>query len=150
MTELQAWFQPLLWVIATITAIVAFVKLIIPAINHLRKPVKLEQALSGLTDEISSKLDHFDTRLDTIDNSLSDLMAKVNRNEDVELALLHDAIIQIYHFSKTRDKVFAEDYYRACELYKYNGKSKYIEEVMEALTELWRKSVDNPINQTKE
>lgn len=149
MTELQAWFQPLLWIIATITAIVAFVKLIIPGIKHLLKPAKLEETLAGLSTEISSKLDHFDSRLDTIDSSLEDLMAKVNRNEDVELALLHDAIIQIYHFSKTRDKVFAEDYYRACELYKYNGKSKYIEEVMEALTELWRKSVDNPINQPK-
>ena len=35
MTELQAWFAPLLWVIGTITAIVAFVKLIMPAIKAL-------------------------------------------------------------------------------------------------------------------
>lgn len=33
MPELQAWFQPLLWIIGTITAIVGFVKLILPAIK---------------------------------------------------------------------------------------------------------------------
>lgn len=85
-----------------------------------------------------AKLDHFDERLDTIDGTLEDLMAKVRRNEDVELALLHDAIVQIYHFSKTRGGVYAEDYARACELYKYNGKSQYIETIMEELSELYK------------
>lgn len=140
MTELQAWFQPILWVLATITAIVAFVKLIIPAIKHFMKPAKLEKVLEGHIENISKKLDHFDDRLDTIDDNLDDLMSKVNRNEDVELALLHDAIVQIYHFSKSRGGVYAEDYARACELYKYNGKSQYIETIMEELTELYKQN----------
>lgn len=42
MTELQAWFQPLLWVIGTITAIVAFIKLILPAFKALGQPAKLQ------------------------------------------------------------------------------------------------------------
>ena len=142
MTELQAWFQPLLWVLATITAIVAFVKLIMPAIKHFMKPAKLEAALTSHIDNISKKLDHFDERLDTIDGNLSDLMDKVRRNEDVELALLHDAIVQIYHFSKTRGGVYAEDYQRACELYKYNGKSQYIETIMDELTELYKSNTN--------
>lgn len=104
------------------------------------KPAKLEKVLEGHIENISKKLDHFDDRLDTIDDNLDDLMSKVNRNEDVELALLHDAIVQIYHFSKSRGGVYAEDYARACELYKYNGKSQYIETIMEELTELYKQN----------
>lgn len=111
-----------------------------PAIKHFMKPAKLEKALEGHIENISKKLDHFDDRLDTIDGNLDDLMSKVNRNEDVELALLHDAIVQIYHFSKSRGGVYAEDYARACELYKYNGKSQYIETIMEELTELYKQN----------
>lgn len=120
-----------------------------PAIKHFMKPATLEKALEGHIENIANKLDHFDDRLDTIDGSLDDLMGKIKRNEQVELALLHDAIIQIYHFSKIRGAVYAEDYYRACELYKYNGQSKYVEEIMEALTELWRTSIENPKREEK-
>lgn len=111
-----------------------------PAIKHFMKPAKLEAALSSHIENISNKLDHFDDRLDTIDHALDDLMEKVRRNEDVELALLHDAIVQIYHFSKTRGGVYPEDYARACELYKYNGKSQYIETIMDELSELYKSS----------
>lgn len=141
MPELQAWFQPILWVMATITAIVAFVKLILPAIKMFLKPAKVEETLNGHIENISNKLDHFDDRLDTIDANLDDLIEKVRREEEVELALLHDAIVQIYHFSKSQGKVFPEDYQRACELYKYNGKSQYVETIMDELTELYKKSV---------
>lgn len=126
---------------ATITAIVAFVKLILPAIKVFLKPAKVEEALNGHIENISNKLDHFDTRLDSIDANLDDLIEKVRREEEVELALLHDAIVQIYHFSKSQGKVYPEDYHRACELYKYNGKSQYVETIMEELTELYKKSV---------
>lgn len=105
------------------------------------KPKELEASLTNHITNIGEKLDHFDGRLDTICGDLEDILNRVKRNEDVELALLHDAIIQIWHFSKSRGKVYAEDYYRACELYKYNGKSKYIEEVMEALTNLYHETV---------
>lgn len=114
-----------------------------PAIKHIMKPAKLEATLTTHIENISTKLDHFDDRLDVIDNTLDDLMDKVRRNEDVELALLHDAIVQIYHFSKTRGSVYAEDYQRACELYKYNGKSQYIETIMDELTELYKSSTNN-------
>ncbi len=64
-------------------------------------------------------------------------MERVEREEEIELAVLHDAIIQIYHFSKGQGKVLADDYQRACELYKYNGKSKYIESIMAELTTMY-------------
>lgn len=105
------------------------------------KPAKLETALDAHIENISNKLDHFDKRLDHIDADLNGLMEKVRREEDIELALLHDAIVQIYHFSKSQGKVFVEDYQRACELYKYNGKSQYIETIMEELEELYKQSV---------
>lgn len=105
------------------------------------KPKKLEESLDAYIENISHKLDHFDERLDHIDSDLKDLMEKVRREEDVELALLHDAIVQIYHFSKSQGKVYVEDYQRACELYKYNGRSQYIETIMEELEELYKQSV---------
>ena len=141
MAELQEWFKPLLWIIGTITAIVAFVKLVLPLFKNFAKPAKLEQALDEHIANISDKLDHFDERLDLVDDRFDDLVNKINRNEEVELALLHDAIVQIYHFSKSRGSVYAEDYLRACELYKYNGKSQYIETIMEELTELYKSNM---------
>ena len=141
MTELQAWFAPLLWVIGTITAIVAFIKLILPAIKVFSSPAKTQELLNTHIENISNKLDHFDGRLDKIDADIEGLMEKIRKEEEIELALLHDAIVQIYHFSKSQGKVFPEDYARACELYKYNGKSQYMETIMEELTELYKKSV---------
>lgn len=79
--------------------------------------------------------------MDKIDEELDSIITKIHHEEEVELALLHDAIVQIYHFSKSQGKVFPEDYARACELYKYNGKSQYMETIMEELTDLYKKSV---------
>lgn len=81
--------------------------------------------------------------MDKLMEEFDDLIEKVQRNEEVELALLHDAIVQIYHFSKSRGKVYAEDYHRACELYKYNGKSQYIETIMEELEALYKQSTNH-------
>ena len=141
MTELQAWFAPLLWVIGTITAIVAFVKLIMPAIKALGQPAKLQESFNEFSTNITTKWDKLDGRLDKIDSELDSLIEKIHREEEIELALLHDAIVQIYHFSKSQGKVYPEDYQRACELYKYNGKSQYVETIMEELTELYRRSM---------
>lgn len=127
--------------IATISAIIGFVKLILPAIKAFLQPAKLQEALDNHISNISNKLDHFDVRLDKIDGELDNIIEKIHREEEVELALLHDAIVQIYHFSKAQGKVFPEDYARACELYKYNGKSQYMETIMEELTDLYKKSV---------
>lgn len=90
---------------------------------------------------MTDKWDKLDGRLDKIDTELDNIIEKIHKEEEVELALLHDAIVQIYHFSKAQGKVFPEDYARACELYKYNGKSQYMETIMEELTDLYRKSV---------
>lgn len=87
------------------------------------------------------KLDRLSGRMDNLISDVDTLIQRVQRSEDVELALLHDAIVQIYHLSKVRGKVFVEDYQRACELYKYNGKSVYIETIMEELEELYKKTV---------
>lgn len=57
--------------------------------------------------------------------------------KDVQLALLHDAIIQICDISKINNKVDAENYKRACELYKMNGNSPYVETRMQELTAMY-------------
>lgn len=104
-------------------------------------PVKLQSTVEGYIANISNKMDGLGTRLDSIDDEIAKLLEKIEAEEEVELALLHDAIVQIYHFSKAQGKVYPEDYARACELYKYNGKSKYMATIMEELTALYKKSV---------
>lgn len=43
MAELQAWFAPLLWVLATITAIVAFVRLCKPVWKIFTAPAEFSK-----------------------------------------------------------------------------------------------------------
>lgn len=103
-------------------------------------PVKLQSTVEGYIENISNKMDGLGGRLDKIDDEIDNLLKKLEAEEEIELALLHDAIVQIYHFSKSQGKVYPEDYARACELYKYNGKSQYMATIMEELTALYKKS----------
>lgn len=148
MEDLKAWFEPLLWILGTITALVAFIRLC--------KPVwKVFSAPKDLTDKIdvlNSKLDeHFvdaDAKFGKIEEALDAQTANIesltswNQKEDsITLSLLHDAIVQIYQEAKEKGSISEVSYYRACELYKKNGNSQYIDSIMTALTEMHGKGM---------
>lgn len=57
MAELQAWFAPLLWILATITAIVAFVRLCKPVWRLVTSPAELSKKLDNTDAMMQSNFD---------------------------------------------------------------------------------------------
>lgn len=117
LASIYAWFEPLLWVIGIITAFVAFIKLCGPAVKSLGELSKLQTVIEENT------------------KTVKELKTNIEKIEDIQLALLHDAIIQIHHNAK-RHGLEEGDYRRACELYSQNGHSPYIDGLMDELQEL--------------
>ena len=70
MTEFQAWFQPLLWVIATITAIVAFIRLCKPVWKIFTAPAEFSKQLSIFSKEMHDKFADMNERMDRQDEDL--------------------------------------------------------------------------------
>lgn len=140
MANLQAWFAPLLWIIATITAIVAFVRLCKPVWKIFTAPDRLEKTLS---DNMRTMDEHFkdvNTRLDKYDKDLQRIEDRIQHNDEVQMSLLHDQIIQIYEVAKLSGQISDADYKRATDLYKQDGGSEYIDNIMELMAELFKES----------
>lgn len=134
MGALQLWFEPLLWIIGTITALAAFVRLCKPVWKFLTIPTQTIERLNEFEKKIDQKLTSLENRVEKL--------TKQNEQEDsITLSLLHDAIVQIYQQAKRDGFISEVDYYRACELYKQNGNSQYIDSIMTALTEMHGKGM---------
>lgn len=140
MADLQAWFAPLLWIIATITAIVAFVRLCKPVWKIFTAPDRLEQTLKDNIENINSHFDDVNKRLDKYDADLKRIEDKMEHSDEVQMSLLHDQIIQIYEVAKLSGEISDADYKRATDLYKQDGGSEYIDNIMELMAELFKES----------
>lgn len=140
MADLQAWFAPLLWIIATITAIVAFVRLCKPVWKIFTTPDRLEQTLQDNIKNINTHFDDVNKRLDKYDADLKRIEDKMERSDEVQMSLLHDQIIQIYEVAKLSGEISDADYKRATDLYKQDGGSEYIDNIMELMAELFKES----------
>lgn len=140
MADLQAWFAPLLWIIATITAIVAFVRLCKPVWKIFTAPDRLEQTLKDNIENINSHFDDINKRLDKYDADLKRIEDKMEHSDEVQMSLLHDQIIQIYEVAKLSGEIPDADYKRATDLYKQDGGSEYIDNIMELMAELFKES----------
>lgn len=140
MADLQAWFAPLLWIIATITAIVAFVRLCKPVWKIFTAPDRLEKTLQDNIQNINSHFDDVNKRLDKYDADLKRIEDKMEHSDEVQMSLLHDQIIQIYEVAKLSGEIFDADYKRATDLYRQDGGSEYIDNIMELMAELFKES----------
>lgn len=140
MTDLQAWFAPLLWIIATITAIVAFVRLCKPVWKIFTAPDRLEKTLKDNIENINSHFDDVNKRLDKYAADLKRIEDKMEHSDEVQMSLLHDQIIQIYEVAKLSGEISDADYKRATDLYKQDGGSEYIDNIMELMAELFKES----------
>lgn len=140
MADLQAWFAPLLWIIATITAIVAFVRLCKPVWKIFTAPDRLEKTLQDNIQNINSHFDDVNKRLDKYDADLKRIEDKMVHSDEVQMSLLHDQIIQIYEVAKLSGGISDADYKRATDLYKQDGGSGYIDNIMELMAELFKES----------
>lgn len=140
MADLQAWFAPLLWIIATITAIVAFVRLCKPVWKIFTAPDRLEKTLQDNIKNINTHFDDVNKRLDKYDANLKRIEDKMEHSDEVQMSLLHDQIIQIYEVAKLSGEISDADYKRATDLYKQDGGSEYIDNIMELMAELFKES----------
>lgn len=140
MADLQAWFAPLLWIIATITAIVAFVRLCKPVWKIFTAPDRLEQTLKDNIENINSHFNDVNKRLDKYDADLKRIEDKMEHSDEVQMSLLHDQIIQIYEVAKLSGEISDADYKRATDLYQQDGGSEYIDNIMELMAELFKES----------
>lgn len=132
MTELRTWFEPLLWILGTATAIIAFVKLCKPFDKFVRYP--------STADE---RLDKIEELLEKNQKAIIELQKASEKQQKIELSLLHDAIIQIYNNAKNIGVLHNAEYVRAVELYKENGQSDYIDSIMTQMEDMWKEGQTN-------
>lgn len=137
MAALQTWFAPLLWIIGTITAIVCFIKLCMPFFKNFHSSKDFIEKIDDILDKISK----IDEKLVQQEEKLIKLTEWNQREDSITLTLLHDSIVQIYEQAKANNYISEVDYYRACELYKQNGNSQYIDSIMSALSEMHGKGL---------
>lgn len=137
MVELQAWFAPLLWIIGTITALVAFVRLCKPVWAVFQCPKKMDSTLVILTDKMDKHYAQSNKNQEEMNQRLSQIEAKQDKADEVQMSLLHDAIAQIYTVSQLKGEISEADYKRACDLNDQNGESDYIDSLMLAMKEMY-------------
>lgn len=133
MAGIQAWFAPLLWIIATITAIVAFVRLCKPVWNFFSSPKALSEKLDATWDKMDAGFTQINNRLDQHEREFEQIHDKLDKSDQVSLSLLHDSIVQIYQHARDSRKLEDDDYRRACDLYAQDGESPYIDSLMKEL-----------------
>lgn len=143
MAELQTWFAPLLWILGTITALVAFIRLCKPIWNLFQGPKEMTKSLN----DVSAKLDknHLEAvgRLDTVDATLHQLQENDKVMEGVQLSLLRDRLNQGYHYYVIEGELPEEAYRSFCEMYssyKKLGGNSFIDHVMEQIHALYKES----------
>lgn len=132
MENLKLWFEPLLWIIGTITTLCLFVRLCKPLWKFITAPSLTATHL----EEIEKK---FDAQLKELTKKVEELADQNAVEDSITLSLLHDSIVQIYEQAKKENYISEVNYYRVCELYKQDGNSEYIDGLMRVLREMHRK-----------
>lgn len=134
MEDIQAWFAPLLWIIATITAIAGFIRFCKPIHQIFVAPQEYRDLLNESISDINKVLVDIDTRLGKYDVILQELKDQNLRQDEIQLSLLHDQIVQIYQAAKGQGGYISDDdFKRAYDLHGKNGHSEYIESLMKTM-----------------
>ena len=103
-------------------------------------PDRLEKTLQDNIENINNHFDDVNKRLDKYDADLKRIEDKMVHSDEVQMSLLHDQIIQIYEVAKLSGEISDADYKRATDLYKQDGGSEYIDNIMELMAELFKES----------
>lgn len=142
MTELQAWFAPLMWIFGTITAIVAFVRLCKPVWTLLQTPKQLNTTLMSLDAKITQHFDDIDKRLDQFDADLKQLKDFDKLSDEVQINLLRDRLSQGYEYAAERDYMSTAAYRSLCDVhavYEKCGGNSYASAIMNQIHELYKR-----------
>jgi hypothetical protein len=141
LAEIQAWFAPLLWILGTITALVAFVRLCKPVWTFLNFPKQVAADLSTLDSKLDKHFKDIDGRLDRFEKDVEQLKAFDKLSEEVQINLLRDRLSQGYHYYASSGKISSEAYRSLCdihEVYHKCGGNSYANNIMQKLHELYK------------
>lgn len=130
-----------MWILATITAIVAFVRLCKPAWRLICSPNELSKKLDHTDAMVQRNFDYITERFDQHEKELREIHTKLDKGDAINLSLLHDSIVQIYQRARDNHRIADDDYRRACDLYAQDGNSPYIDNLMGELREMHKTGV---------
>lgn len=146
MSDLQAWFAPLIWIIGTITALAAFIRLCKPLWSVVQTPKILSEQMAELKINLSEHSIEITNRLDKYDEGLVELKTKISSADRVHLSLLRNGIISLYYSVLDRDDIPDDIYRTICDMfesYTKEGGNSYIVTVMEHVEELYKASQED-------
>ena len=139
MAELQAWFAPLLWIIGTFTAIIAFIRLCKPIWRVFTASSEFSKQLTEVNESMNRQFQEVGKRLGQQDIEIKALSARLNATGNVQMSLLHDQIADIYQQAQKDGKISQENYRRAKDLHAMDGTNPYIDGLIESLDEMFAK-----------
>lgn len=141
MENIVLWFQPLLWILGTITTLGCFIRFCKPVWNFLQLPKKIMEDMGKLDAKISNHLSEMEGRLNSFDEAFLELKEFDRLSKASHKSLLRDRLHQGYHFYYERGYIPSGAYRALCETHeiyhKYDGNS-YTDTVMEKIHDLFR------------
>ena len=146
MVALHEWFQPLLWVLGTITAIIGFIRLCKPIWDLLETPKKLNNSLLKLNNEITNHFKTIDERLNELDLCMQSCKVQNDLSIEGQINLLRDRLSQGYNYHSERGKISEDAYRSLCEIYaiyKKLGGNSYAANLMGKIDEIYKQSHSN-------
>lgn len=149
MSDIKLWFEPLLWIIATITILGGFVRFCKPVWKIVQSPKEMTNQFQSLREDMNSHFDDINTRLDGYDRNLSELSARAESTDAIQLSLIRNEISNIYHDSLDKGFIPENVYRTVCDMhasYKKDGGNSYIDAIMEQIHELYKETQENKRN----
>lgn len=146
MENIQAWFEPLLWILSTITALGLFARFCKPIWNFIQLPKELCKTMKSLKEDMDTHFERIDKRIDKFEIDIAELKEIDNLTKEVQQSLLRDRLLQGYHFYKERGGIPGEAYRSLCEMheiYKARNGNSYTDSVMELVHRLYQEGAAN-------
>lgn len=142
MEGLQEWFAPLLWILGTLTALIAFVRLCKPVWQFFQSPANFNDTVQKLDNKITSQFSEIDKRLFKIETDVLNLTLSKELASEVDVNLLRDRLSQGARYFSDKGAIDAHSYRALCDIhavYKKCGGNSYADNIMERIHELYRK-----------
>ena len=137
MQQLQQWFEPLLWTIGVIMALVGFYQAVIRPINKgIKKTVDVHKEIQDSFNTIRNDIEAVSDKLSSVQNDVAALKAKHEQSDGIQLSIIRDRILDIYLRNCKSDTISMEELETVNDLYmSYQalGGNSFISHLMEDL-----------------
>lgn len=141
MEAIQLWFQPLLWIIGTVTGIGCFVRFCKPLWNFFKSPEEMSKGIVALNNKLTEHFETVDKRLNKFDQDIEELKKFDLLSKEVQQNLLRDRLLQGYQQYKAQGSIPDDAYRSLCEVhevYQKCGGNSYADTVMKHVHDLYK------------